>query len=115
MANQGNEVRLAQFAIVRFFAKYISALPSGKNRWELTQKGHSLRLNVGPLVGLDACGGTVGMHVKPISLRFRQRLDRLGSVDAGQKSSRWFTRGALWVVVPVEHLAGGGSPTAAMC
>ena len=30
---------------------------------------------------------------------------RPGERRRGQKSSRWFTRGALWVVVPVEHLA----------
>ena len=78
--------------------------PAGTNRWELTQKDHSLRLNVGPLTCLDARGGTVGMHVKPLAPRLRQKLDGLGSVERGQKSSRWFTRGALWVVVPVEDL-----------
>ena len=63
-----------------------------------------MRLNVGKLTCLDARGGTVGMHVKPLAPRLRQKLDGLGSVEGGQKSSPWFTRGALWVVVPVEDL-----------
>lgn len=90
---------------ISFFAAYIAALPAKNNRWELTQSNYFFRLNVGPLTCLDAAQGTIGIHVRRLSSSLRRDIERIGgTVARGQKASKWFTPGALWVQIPIDRI-----------
>jgi hypothetical protein len=95
----------ARDALIAFFAEYISTLPARENRWELTKTKYGLRINVGPLTGLQALQGQASMHVRPLSRPERKRLGGQVYVVPGFKSSGRFVQGALWVSVPIDRLA----------